>query len=379
MPGPFKLEDVKDIVIAKIDATANDVPPPLQYKDPILRSCEPKRSVNGREELRTLLKGKLDKKLSALNKFAEAYERRQHDLESLASLRQTISSFELGIHTEIELVTSGINTAFLSLSSTVEKQYSEQAGPYHAVKILLAPSGAYEIKVNIVDCAEKGTVDLNDHASLRKLVCKISSQSGYKVCPGLTEEEKYNDLLSKIGYQPKNAVCRTWPWSVMRHANCLLFHVPNNTRLSGSQIEDGLKDSCSSCKILSRDLNKILTRRESQRSEEKSGKGKVRLERKYYKTVANKYWQKSKVVLGQTESDELCRLVNEIESNEDGQKELENIFDEAETSRNGRGSTLREVWKKEKLDFLKDQRTNATGKKSNMWSTATFRIGELFK
>ena len=49
--------------------------------------------------------------------------------------------------------------------------------------------------------------------------------------------------------------------------------------------------------------------------------------------------------------------MNEIDSNEQGKKELEKVFEEAESSREGRGLTLRELWKKEKLDFLKDQKT----------------------
>ena len=50
--------------------------------------------------------------------------------------------------------------------------------------------------------------------------------------------------------------------------------------------------------------------------------------------------------------------MNEIESNEGGRKELENVFEEAETTKEGRGLTLKELWKKEKLDFITDQRKN---------------------
>ena len=50
--------------------------------------------------------------------------------------------------------------------------------------------------------------------------------------------------------------------------------------------------------------------------------------------------------------------MNEIESNEGGRKELENIFEEAEATKEGRGLTLKELWKKEKLDFITDQRKN---------------------
>lgn len=84
----------------------------------------------------------------------------------------------------------------------------------------------------------------------------------------------------------------------------------------------------------------------------------VKNERKYYKKVASKYWNRTKIALGETESDELCRLINEIELSGDGKAELENIFEEAEVTKEGRGLTLRELWKKEKLDFIKGQWKN---------------------
>ena len=129
----------------------------------------------------------------------------------------------------------------------------------------------------------------------------------------------------------------------------------------------------------SHDLNKILARREErseghmfQRQSASSSHAfsflcpvskqerlrNIRNERKYYKQFAENYWNRTKVALGDTESDEFCRLVNEIESKEGGRKELENIFEEAETTKEGRGLTLKEPWKKEKLDFITDQRKN---------------------
>ena len=88
----------------------------------------------------------------------------------------------------------------------------------------------------------------------------------YKICSGLTKAAKYDDLKSKLGYEPKNFFSTSWAWKILRHSSCSLWHIPNNSRLSNAQIEDGLLDSCFNCKMLSHNLNKILARRE-ERSE----------------------------------------------------------------------------------------------------------------
>lgn len=51
-------------------------------------------------------------------------------------------------------------------------------------------------------------------------------------------------------------------------------------------------------------------------------------------------------------------LMSEIEASVQGREELEKVFEEAEKSKKGRGRTLKEVWKMDRLEFLKDQRKN---------------------
>ena len=50
--------------------------------------------------------------------------------------------------------------------------------------------------------------------------------------------------------------------------------------------------------------------------------------------------------------------MNGIDLNEGGRKELNIIFEETEATKEGRGLTLKELWKKEKLDFITDQWKN---------------------
>lgn len=174
------------------------------------------------------------------SKFTVACEQRRRDVRTLEILKRKVKNFNLGVHSEIELIASGDNMAFLMFSASPEKCYSEYAGAYHPVKLLLAPTGSYEVRVNILDCAERGKVELENDEPLNELICKIASNSQFKICPGLANGVKYHDLPTKLGYEPKNLFSKSWPWKIVRHSRCLIWHIPSNSRLSSDQIEQGL-------------------------------------------------------------------------------------------------------------------------------------------
>lgn len=143
----------------------------------------------------------------------EARNKRQSEVAILETLKRIMDDFDLGVHSEIELI--GGYTAFLTFSATPEKNYSKNIGSYHPVKLLISPSGSYEVRVNIFDCVERGNVDLQDYAYLKELVYKISSKS-----PGLTKVANDDDLKAKLGYEPKNVFSTSWPWKISRHSSC---------------------------------------------------------------------------------------------------------------------------------------------------------------
>lgn len=166
---------------------------------------------------------------------------------------------------------------------------------------------------------------------------------------------------------------KDWPWRVARHVNCAIWHEPKNSRVSLD-----LEDCCTNCKVLSRELERTIARRERRQVENdrQSAQSRHRIdylspesktariknikgERRFYKKIAKKYWKMSKVDLGDKENAELLRLVKEIEPSEKGQVELEKVFEEAEASKAGRGRTLKELWKIDCRDFIKDQRKNS--------------------
>lgn len=81
-------------------------------------------------------------------------------------------------------------------------------------------------------------------------------------------------------------------------------------------------------------------------------------ERKYFRQVARKYWEKTKIRFNEKENQELSMLMSEIEASVQGREELEKEFEQAKKSKKGRGRTLKEVWKMDCVEFLNDQRRN---------------------
>lgn len=292
------------------------------------------------------------------------------DIANLERLENVIAGFELGVHCEIEQIVD--RRPLLSITPSKLKSYTDYAGLFQPVKLLLHADGHYDIRVNIVENVETGKYEIDDSGFLRDLVTKISAKSPLRICPGL-QDLNYQDLDTKLGYQPKKLFSQKWPWPVNRHVECLIWHSPTNARKS----RPSLSDCCERCKLLSRDLDRILERRKKNVSSSirRSAKSKHRIdvlspasrkirlqnirgERKYFRKIARKYWEKTKVRLNEKENQELSMLMSEIEASVQGREELEKVFEEAEKSKKGRGRTLKEVWKMDRLEFLKDQRKN---------------------
>ena len=89
----------------------------------------------------------------------------------------TSASFELGGYCIIEFMTE--RRPLLSISPSEFKTYTDNAGPFHRVKLLLHTDGHYEVRVNIVEHAKKGKYDSDNFYFLRGLI------SIYDNLPGL--------------------------------------------------------------------------------------------------------------------------------------------------------------------------------------------------
>ena len=166
----------------------------------------------------------------------------------------------------------------------------------------------YDIRVNIVENAETGKYEFDDSDFLQGLITKVSAKSLLKICLRL-QDLKYQEIDTKLGYQPKKLCSQKWLWSVNRHVECLIWDSPINAR--------------------SHDLTSETV-----------------------VTGANCSWvTKTKVHMNKKENQELSMLIGKIETSVQGREE-------GEKSKKGRGRTLKEVWKIDGLEFLNDQRRN---------------------
>ena len=89
-----------------------------------------------------------------------------------------------------------------------------------------------------------------------------------------------------------------------------------------------------------------------------------RLQRHRFEKHVKKLYKRTKVELPQDQSAELCKLVKSIEDSDVGRKELAKIYNEGNqfSSSKGQkaGDCLKEVWKKNRESFFRDQRSNGT-------------------
>ena len=265
--------------------------------------------------------------------------------ETLKSFEETINALNHDVIVNTEHLNDG--KTILSISGSKFKDYSDFLGVYHKVNLFIWPDGKYEVRINVVDKVESGTIKRGNTDNIRELIRKICTDSPYVVCKGLTSE-KYQNLFSKLGYQPKKL-------SVNRHANCSIWYIPDIRPRRAD-----LSESCLKCRTLAFKLDETISRSKNapHASIRRSAKSRhridfispsskkprvknVRRERQYFQTIAKKYWKKSKVQLNDEQSNELLQLVEAVQCH--GEDELENIYEEAEKSGTGRGKVLREV------------------------------------
>lgn len=86
------------------------------------------------------------------------------------------------------------------------------------------------------------------------------------------------------------------------------------------------------------------------------------LQRHRLEKHVKKLYKRTKVELPQEQSAELCKLIESIEGSDAGKKELAKICNEGNQYKSGKGhkagDCLKEVWRKDRESFFKDQRSN---------------------
>ena len=203
--------------------------------------------------------------------------------------------------------------------------------------------------------------------SVQPYLDQLEPRSGYVVCPGLSE---YPD---EIRFKTKNL--REWglPFHRIDSRGCLLWHTPNNFCHPNG---DPLRDVCTACRLLARDINQLLQRSlnltEAQRLSRKSVSSnypltylspKSRMDRIKSVTKERKNLNSRLSALAPfnlevdfAQHSELLQIVRCIQKKDS--KAIEELCARGDQVLGQENNLLREAWKQdviERHDFEKDQ------------------------
>ncbi|XP_068730899.1 uncharacterized protein [Montipora capricornis] len=250
--------------------------------------------------------------------------------------------------------------------------------PFDDVRLVVDANGEYRLFVYHFELVRRGTININQPGQLRNAINEVVEN---RPCPGvdtrITGQQDY--LSSEVEEQ-------TLPWHRVLSRNCARL-------IKNAQCESGRKCRC--CYKTEQKLSERLNQKKSLTEEDvrsrQSVSSKVRFSclspksqskrlknmrqsRKNMTKQVKRYRKKFSVLMSDTHSSDLDKLMERVESTPMGRKEFEKCVAEADSLRPGAGQVLREIWDSDKVNFRKDQAKNGYGHRSNRWTQATWRV-----
>ncbi|PFX12899.1 hypothetical protein AWC38_SpisGene23076 [Stylophora pistillata] len=192
-----------------------------------------------------------------------------------------------------------------------------------------------------------------------------------------TFSEKLGTLRCYLHGYSHSTIKRERRALALRHIcarKCKLWHKPKKLDLA-----DEMCDRCSECRLARRQMLIVRDRRtsllEEERIERQQASSKVRLsfsspetqkvrhenvrkERKNFIRIAERIVSRTSVTVNQQQNSELVKLVQSIESCNEGQEGLAKEVEEADNHKPCTGAVIREMWQMEKESYFKDQAKN---------------------
>ena len=117
-------------------------------------------------------------------------------MQILKKLEEEVSQLDAWLHCELEAISGYHQSVALSVYPRKEKNFSQELGTYHPVRLLFCPSGHYKLQALIYK-----NVDLNDRLSVERVIDVLRPDSGFVTCPGISD---YDAIFSDIRVQPLN-------------------------------------------------------------------------------------------------------------------------------------------------------------------------------
>ena len=265
--------------------------------------------------------------------------------------------------------------------------YRPETGPFRAAQLIVYANCEWQLQCAVVEqgvlasgslsggACEKELTDLAN----RYLTCR------HTLCPGLPST--LANVEVELGYLPKPVKFDNALFQTLKSKNCKVWHIPsaqsrNRRDANTPGASTDTERMCGVCLTALRYVERALQQKgkvdgvkKFQRKRPSSNyplkflsptskRGRLqnqRLQRSRLLKRVNKLYKKTKVELPESQSEELCALIEAIEGSADGQKELRNITKEGNkvTKKGVRaGDCLREVWNKDKESFFRDQLKN---------------------
>lgn len=345
-----------------------------------------------RTALRKSIESKQQQKAEALATCELLKQKRRDEERLLKSWQSNLDS--AGFFTEILTLDDDHGSPFLrsneepffALAIRRSKSYcfNPKTGPFRAAQLIVYANCEWQLQCPAVEEAviKSGKFD-NSNLREKELtdLAKNYLTTGHTLCPGLPSA--FKNVQVELGYLPQTVQLENGFLKTLRSKKCKIWHVPhrNPNRNDRNPVEINQK-ICSECMIALRYVEKQLKKKRDVKGAKKlqrqlpssnyplkflspkSKRGRFqnqRLQRSRLQKRVKKLYNNTKIELPESQSQELCALIEAIESTAEGQKELNNIAKEGNNvSKEGvrAGDCVREVWNRDKETFFKDQRKN---------------------
>ena len=280
------------------------------------------------------------------------------ELRSLEALASDLKDSRVEVRVEI-VGKSG--KPFLVVVKKQKATLSDDV-PFDDVRLVVDANGEYRLFVYHFELVRRGTINIKQPEQLRNALSEVAEN---RPCPGvdikITDQQDY--LSSEVEEQ-------TLPWRRVFSRNCARV-------IKTAKSESGRK--CRSCYKMEQKLSERLKQNKSLTQEDvksrQSASSKVRFSclspksqskrlrnmqqsRKNMAKQVSRYRKTFSVLLSDTHSSEVDKLMERVESTPIGRKEFEKCVADADRFRPGAGQVLREIWDSDKVNFRKDQRKN---------------------
>ena len=349
-----------------------------------------RRSLELKQELK---KRQTASQESSLRKITECEERLQEWSQVITSagyfceVRSLVSDLSPFSESLVVQETATCEpTLALFIYHSEHLMFDSSTGPFQAVRLIIFPDCEWRLDSPIYEhrVITSGTFKLPASKVFPKEVMDLAKEylsESHVLCPGLLGVV---DLQSELGYIPETVRLINGPVTTIHSKRCKIWHIPaRNLKSKADESDPRRQRVCGECLISDRYVSKAIQKKREMESSKRhkrqqpssnypmkylSPKSKTkrysnaRLQRHRLEKHVKKLYKRTKVELPQEQSSELCQLIESIESSDLGKKELAKIYNEGNQFIGDKGQKagdcLKEVWRKDRESFFKDQRNN---------------------